>query len=206
MTFPDSKYNDAGNYAEAYYNELLTATTSVNRTKIIQAAEILTQIYSNGGTLYTCGNGGSASLANHFVCDHCKLVQTDTKLTPKIISLSSKIELMTAIGNDISYDEIFSYQLRSMAKSGDALMTISSSGDSENIIRAALWAKENDIPVISMTGFSGGRSAKMADVNLHVSADNYGIIEDVHGSLLHLLAQYIRQAHMGEGLIQQRKF
>ena len=163
-------------------------------------------MYTDGGIVYSCGNGGSAAIANHLVCDHCKLVRTDTDLTPRIVSLSTTVEIITAIGNDISYDEIFVYQVRALATPGDALITISSSGDSENIVRAASWAKKNNIPVISMTGFSGGRSADIADVNLHVSADNYGIIEDVHQSLMHVLAQYIRQAHMDEGLIRQRKF
>jgi phosphoheptose isomerase len=86
------------------------------------------------------------------------------------------------------------------------LITISSSGESENIVRAALWAKDNGIPVIAMTGFSGGRSADIADVNLHVAADNYGVIEDIHQSLMHILAQHLRQAHMDEALIGQRKF
>ena len=140
------------------------------------------------------------------MCDHCKLVQTDTQLTPRVVSLSATVEIITAIGNDISYDEIFLYQLRSLARPGDALITISSSGDSENIVRAAKWAKENGLSVISMTGFSGGRSAKIADVNLHVTADNYGVIEDAHQSLMHILAQYVRQAHMDEAVIKQRKF
>ena len=65
---------------------------------------------------------------------------------------------------------------------------------------------QNEMPVISMTGFSGGRSAELATINLHVDADNYGIIEDVHQSLMHILAQFIRQAHMDEDLIPQRKF
>ncbi len=103
-------------------------------------------------------------------------------------------------------NEVFVYQLRSLARPGDALITISSSGDSENIVRAALWAKQSGIPVISMTGFSGGRSADIADVNLHVAADNYGVIEDVHQSLMHILAQHVRQAHMDEEVISQRKF
>jgi len=206
MTFPDTKFNDAGSYANAYYAKFLEATASVDTDMLDRAASILTKIYSAGGTVYTCGNGGSAAIANHFVCDHCKLVQTDTELTPRIVSLSSKIELITAIGNDISYDEIFAYQIRSMAKPGDALITISSSGDSENIVRAALCAKEKGIPVISLTGFSGGRSSEIADVNLHAIADNYGVIEDVHQSILHLLAQFIRQNHMDEEVIKQRKF
>jgi DNA-binding MurR/RpiR family transcriptional regulator len=73
-------------------------------------------------------------------------------------------------------------------------------------VRAATWAKENGIPVISMTGFSGGRSAGIADANLHVAGDNYGVIEDVHQSLMHILAQYIRHEHMDEALIAERKF
>jgi phosphoheptose isomerase len=206
MTFPDNKFADAGSYAEAYFNEIKDAAANLNRDNLAQAAGILLKVYNEGGMVYSCGNGGSAAIANHLVCDHCKLVQTDTNLTPRIYSLSNAIEIITAIGNDLSYDEIFVYQLRSLAKPGDALITVSSSGDSENIVRAALWAKANGIPVISMTGFSGGRSADIADVNLHVTADNYGVIEDIHQSLMHLLAQYIRQEYMDEEVIRQRKF
>ena len=206
MTFPDKIFADAESYAGAYFAQINIAASSVNREKIERAAHVLAKTYSSDGTVYACGNGGSAAISNHLVCDHCKLVQTDTNLTPRIVSLSTTVEMITAIANDISYDEVFVYQLRSMAKPGDALITISSSGNSENIVRAAFWAKTNGIPVISMTGFSGGRSAEIADVNLHVNADNYGVIEDIHQSLMHILAQYIRQAHMAEDIVSQRKF
>ena len=206
MTFPENKFGDAGSYATAYFSKIKDAAATVDTEQLKLAADILSKVYAQGGMVYSCGNGGSAAIANHLVCDHCKLVQTDTKLTPRIVSLSTTVEMITAIGNDISFDEIFVYQLSSLAKPGDALITISSSGDSENIVRAARWAKENDLPVISMTGFSGGRSAEIADANLHITADNYGVIEDVHQSFMHILAQYIRQAHMDEKLINQRKF
>jgi phosphoheptose isomerase len=206
MTFPDKKFADVGSYASAYFAQITTAAASINQGKLEQAAAILTRIYSSGGMVYACGNGGSAAISNHLVCDHCKLIQTDTDLTPRVVSLSTTVEMITAIANDISYDEVFAYQLRSLSTPGDALITISSSGDSENIVRAALWAKETGIPVIALTGFSGGRSADIADVNLHVAADNYGVVEDVHQSLMHILAQHIRQAHMGEAVISQRKF
>lgn len=206
LTFPERKFADAESFAKTYFERLTTAAATIDWEKLNRAAGILTNVYSEGGVVYSCGNGGSAAISNHLVCDHCKLVQTDTKLTPRVVSLSATVEIITAIGNDISYDEVFLYQLRSMAKPGDALMTISSSGNSENIVRAALWAKENDVSVISLTGFSGGRSAEIADVNLHVNADNYGVIEDLHQSLMHILAQYVRQAHMDEALVKQRKF
>jgi D-sedoheptulose 7-phosphate isomerase len=206
MTFPDVRFADAGGYADAYFAQLLKVAASVDRVSLKNAADILTRVYRDGGTVYSCGNGGSAAIANHVVCDHCKLVRSDTDLTPRIYSLNSSIELVTALGNDLSYEEIFVYQLAALAKPGDALLTISSSGDSENIVRACNWAKDHDLPVISLTGFSGGRSARIADANLHVVADNYGVIEDVHQSLLHILAQFIRQANMNNELISQRKF
>ncbi|MBN1351539.1 SIS domain-containing protein [candidate division KSB1 bacterium] len=206
MTFPDRRFVDARSYANAYFEKVNESVASIDPEKLQAAADILTKVYSEGGMLYSCGNGGSAAIANHIVCDHCKLVRTDTELTSRIYSLSTTVEIITAIGNDISYDDIFVFQLRSLARPGDGLLTISSSGDSENIVRAVQWAKENGIPVISLTGFSGGRSAVIADVNLHVDADNYGIIEDVHQAILHILAQYIRQAHMSEEIIKQRKF
>ena len=206
MTFPESRFSDVSDYATAYFSEVAKAAASIDKDKLNQAVQLLTRTYTDGGMLFSCGNGGSAAIANHLVCDHSKLVRTDTDLLSRVVSLSSTIEIITAIGNDISYDEIFSYQLKTLAKPGDVLITISSSGDSENIVRAALWAKENKIPVISMTGFSGGRSATIADINLHVAANNYGVIEDTHQSLMHILAQFVRQAHMDEHLIADRKF
>jgi D-sedoheptulose 7-phosphate isomerase len=206
MSFPDQKYSDANAYVDAYFFQVSEAAASVSRTKVEEAAAILTKAFSNGSMVYSCGNGGSAAIANHLVCDHCKLVRTDTDLTPRIVSLSTTVEMITAIGNDISYDEIFSYQLDALAVPDDVLITISSSGDSENIVRAAQLAKKKGMPVISMTGFSGGRSAEIADVNLHVTADNYGVIEDVHQSLMHILAQYVRHLHMDAATIRERKF
>lgn len=206
MAFPDKKYGEVKTYAKAYFSRVSSAAATVDVDKLQQAAEVLAEIYTAGGLVYSCGNGGSAAIANHLVCDHSKLVRTDTELNSRIVSLSSTVEIITAIGNDLSFDEIFVYQLRVLAKPGDALITISSSGNSENIVKAAQWAKDNGLPVISMTGFSGGRSAEIADVNLHVREENYGIVEDVHQSLMHILAQYIRQDHMAEELIKDRNF
>jgi len=109
-------------------------------------------------------------------CDHLKGVQTDTNIRPRIISLSSTIETITAIANDISYDDVFLYQLQTMADKDDVLITISSSGDSENVVKASDRARENGLYVIAFTGVLGGRTAKLAHVNLHVDGDNYGII------------------------------
>ena len=206
MTFPKTKFSDISDYTDAYFEQYAKASASVDRIKLAQASDILLVAYSASKTLYVCGNGGSASISNHLACDHGKLLATDTDLLPRVHSLATNIEVITAIANDISYDEIFIHQLKLVADPGDVVMTVSSSGDSENVVRTAEWAREFGLDVISMTGFSGGRTAKAATVNLHVEADNYGIIEDVHQSLMHLLGQFMRQSQMGEKLIQQRRF
>jgi phosphoheptose isomerase len=207
MAFPDERYDDAGAFADDYFALAGMAAASVDRDALREAATLLTRVHRDDrATIYSCGNGGSAAIANHLVCDHCKAVQSDTALRPRVYSLSAHIEIMTAVSNDISYDDVFAYQLRSLARPGDALVSVSSGGDSENIVRAVAWAKDNGVPVVAMTGFSGGRSASLADVNLHVDAFNYGVIEDVHQSLMHILAQYIRQAHMDAATVRQRRF
>ena len=206
MTFPDTKFSDIAAYSDAYFKQYVEASSSIDQTKLAKAADILLNAYKNLKTLYVCGNGGSASISNHLACDHGKLLATDTDLQPRVQSLSTNIEVITAIANDISYDQVFVHQLKLSANPGDILMTVSSSGDSENVVQAAQWAREFGLEVISMTGFSGGRTAKISNVNLHVDGNNYGVIEDVHQSLMHLLGQYLRQLLMDEELIQKRKF
>ena len=116
------------------------------------------------------------------------------------------MEMITAIANDISYDETFVYQLKTLAEPGDVLLTISASGDSENVVQSAKWAKDNGLSVIAFTGFDGGRSAAIADINLHVDGDNYGVVEDIHQGLMHILAQFLRQSHMDDATVPDRKF
>ena len=173
---------------------------------LADAFVLLDKAYKRGATVYVCGNGGSAAISNHLACDHSKCGQTDTILRPKVVSLSTNIEMITAIANDLSYEDAFVYQLKTLAEPKDILITISCSGDSENIVRASKWAKEAKLKVISFTGFEGGRSADIADINLHVDADNYGLIEDVHQSLMHILAQFLRLSHMDSTKILDRNF
>jgi phosphoheptose isomerase len=206
MTFPDEKFSSVAGYADAYFAAVGKAQASVDRKKLTDALRLLDAAYKRGATLYVCGNGGSASISNHLVCDHSKGGQTDTDLRPKVVSLATNIEMITAIANDISFDDVFVYQLRTLAEKGDVLLTISASGDSENVVRAAEWGRKNGLKVISFTGFEGGRTATLADVNLHVDGDNYGVVEDAHQSLMHILAQYVRLSRMKEDVIRKRKF
>ena len=206
MTFPDEKFTNISDFATTYFRQVKMVQESVNMNLLADAFVLLDKAYKRGATVYVCGNGGSAAISNHLACDHSKCGQTDTILRPKVVSLSTNIEMITAIANDLSYEDAFVYQLKTLAEPKDILITISCSGDSENIVRASKWAKEAKLKVISFTGFEGGRSADIADINLHVDADNYGLIEDVHQSLMHILAQFLRLSHMDSTKILDRNF
>ena len=204
--FPSRKYPDAGAFVTEYARLVAGGLTSVRSSEIDRAAAVLKQAIQNDRLIFACGNGGSAAIANHLTCDCSKNVSTNTTMRPRVVSLSHAIELITAIANDIDYAEIFAFQLRNAARPGDVLITISSSGDSENIVRALAWARENGLGTIAMSGFSGGRSAKMADINLHVAAENYGVVEDIHQSMMHCFAQYLRQRAMAPEHVVTRAF
>jgi phosphoheptose isomerase len=185
----------------------VAAHATVDTVAFAQAAAALEEAALRNATVFTCGNGGSAAIANHFACDHTKGARADTCILPRIHSLVANIEINTAIANDMSYDQVFSYQLQSYAAHGDVLVAISSSGNSPNIVNALLCAREKGIQSIAMTGFHGGRAREITDLSLHVAAHNYGVVEDVHQSLMHALAQFLRQRHMtDQSLIASRAF
>jgi D-sedoheptulose 7-phosphate isomerase/D-glycero-D-manno-heptose 1,7-bisphosphate phosphatase len=204
--FPSSAYTLASSYCEGYFAELARASASIDLAAVQRAAAVLVEAYTNGANVFACGNGGSAAIANHFQCDHLKGVRHETDLLPKVISLSTSTELLTAIANDIGYEEVFSYQLQSQARPGDVLVAISSSGRSANIVNAISWARDNDVRTVAMTGFQGGDARKLAEVALHVASINYGIVEDLHQTLAHALAQFIRQSRMTAGTIAATTF
>jgi phosphoheptose isomerase len=206
MKFPLGPHNSAGDYWAGYREAVAQASASVDAAAVERAAELLDDLFTSGRTLYVCGNGGSAAIANHLLCDFAKGIQTDTPVRPKVVSLSSHLELILAIGNDIDFAEVFAYQVRSFAAKGDALMTISASGNSENVVRAVHAARAAGAATIALTGFQGGRCSTLADVNIHVNAENYGIVEDVHQSLMHVFAQYLRLRRMDASLIAAKHF
>ena len=156
--FPAVPYRTAASYTTAYLNELSHAASTVDPVSLDRACELLVDAYSHGRFVFSCGNGGSAAVANHLQCDHLKGVRTGTDLHPRVISLSSSIELLTAIANDLGYHDSFAYQLRAQSHPGDVLIVISSSGNSPNILHALEWAAQNGLRTIALTGFDGGKA------------------------------------------------
>ena len=204
--FPAAPYTSAAAFFGAYADEAARAARSVEPAALDRAAAILLDAYTRGAGVFACGNGGSAAIANHLQCDHVKGVRTATDLTPRVVSLSANIELITAIANDMTYDDVFTYQLQSQAGPGDVLIAVSSSGRSPNIVRALTWARDHDLHTIALTGFDGGGAKAVAEVTIHVDGTNYGIVEDLHQAIMHGLAQYIRQSRMTADAISSGVF
>ena len=204
--FPAVPYLSAASYLAGYVDESLWAATSIDPAALDRAAAVLLEAYTGGAEVFSCGNGGSAAIANHLQCDHMKGIRLATDLTPRVVSLSANVELLTAIANDLAYEDVFVYQLQSQSKPGDVLIAISSSGRSPNIVRALTWAREHGLRTIALTGFDGGDARAVAEVTIHVDGANYGIVEDLHQAIMHGLAQYIRQSRMSADAISSTVF
>ena len=205
VRFPAGRFATAASFFDGYADEAARSSAAPS-TDFAARAAVLLDAYISGAGVFACGNGGSAAIANHLQCDHSKGVRTATDLLPKVVSLSVNVELLTAIANDMSYEDVFVYQLQCHSAPGDVLIAVSSSGRSPNIVRALTWARDHGLRTIALTGFDGGEARAVAEVPIHVDGTNYGIVEDLHQAIMHALAQYIRQSRMSADVISSTVF
>ena len=177
-----------------YYEEELTqAILALDDCEMDKAASLLLDAYREDRQIFIFGNGGSASTANHFVCDFGKNAVLGDKKRFRILSLSDNIAKITALGNDIAYAEIFREQMKNLMRSGDAAIAISASGNSPNVVNACEYAKKIGGKLIVLAGCSGGKIAPMADVALVSDMKSYERIEDLHLIILHMIVCYFKE-------------
>lgn len=186
-------YIEPFEYFNTYRNDIANALKGIREESYNKAYALLADAGTFGNRIFVCGNGGSAAIAEHFSCDHSKGVRSATSLRPNVVSLASNMATITAIGNDLGYEKIFSKQLEfSNATKGDILVAISSSGNSPNILTALERANDSGVVSIAFVGFDGGKAAQLADIVLHVNSFNYGVVEDCHQVLMHSLSQALQ--------------
>lgn len=167
----------------------------IDKVDPIVLSNIITQINdveANKGQVYVLGNGGSASTASHMVNDlGAGLTRRDIK-NLKIQSLSDNTASCSALSNDVGYENIFYYQLKGKLSKNDLIISISCSGNSENILKAVEYAKSQNVKTISFTGFDGGELKKISDLTIHIDTPkgSYGLVEDVHMILNHMIYSY----------------
>jgi D-sedoheptulose 7-phosphate isomerase len=204
--FPIKIFKDSRLFFEGYFSVLNNFLQNKNLNKLINISNEIYRKIINKKKIFICGNGGSGSIADHFLCDFMKGVSSDTYFKPKIISLNSNPSLLSAIANDLGYDKIFEFQLDNLAKAGDLIVLLSCSGNSKNIIRAIKLGKKKKVKIIGFTGFQGGYLKKNSDINFHVNISNYGIVEDIFQITMHCMSQFIRQKYLKNKKIKKNKF
>lgn len=182
---------DFAAFVADYYARFAQALHDFDKGPLAGVLGVLDAVAAAGGTLWLAGNGGSAAIADHSVCDISKGTYAPGKAPLRAVSLAANGPLLTALGNDIAYADVFAAPLQYYLTERDAVLLVSSSGNSENVVRACQAANDRGVPTIAFTGFSGGRLKQMARHVVHVPVTNYGIVEDIHQSLIHVLTQYI---------------
>lgn len=184
--------HDFDEFATSYYRRFAEALTGFDKSPLADVLAVFDAVIARGGTVWVAGNGGSAAIADHTVCDCSKGTHVPGTPPFRTISLASNVPMLTALANDISYDAVFAEQLKYYLTDKDAVLVVSSSGNSPNVVNACAYAREQGVPTIAFVGFKGGRLAEIADHVVHIAVDNYGIVEDTHQSLIHMLTQYMR--------------
>jgi len=177
-----------------YKKNFIDCISKINLEKIVAISDELEKIIKKKKRIFVAGNGGSAAVANHFLCDFNKGVKLSSgkKIIPRVISLSNSIELITAISNDTDYEEIFKSQIENYIEPGDCLFLMSCSGKSKNILKLINFCKNKKIKIILLTGFLNKKLNIKVNHHLNINFKNYGITEDIFSSIMHMISQYLR--------------
>lgn len=155
-----------------------------------RALEMFRKTVRGGGTLFFCGNGGSAADAQHLATEYVVRYKRDRRAYPAV-ALTTDTSLLTAVGNDLGFDEIFARQIDALAKSGDLLIVHSTSGNSPNVLRAAEAAKRKGVPVLAFSAGDGGQLCQLADLAIIVPTDRTDRAQEIHLCIEHRICELI---------------
>ena len=180
-------------FARDYRKELAAGLAGLNPKAMDAFVKELERVRRQKKTVFLMGNGGSAATASHIANDFAKTAYVDGAPRIRALCLADNVSLLTAIANDISYDDIFSEQLKALAVKGDLVVLISGSGNSPNVLRAAQHAQDFGLKTVGLLGFDGGKLKNMVDILLHIESSQYGVVEDAHLSIGHTISFYFKQ-------------
>jgi D-sedoheptulose 7-phosphate isomerase len=184
---------DVREFAAWYRARSIEQWNQLDLPALSKIAAVLERAQAAGRFIWVCGNGGSAASSAHVGCDFGKTAARKGAKPLKCVSLSDNMAFMTAIGNDLSFGETFSRQLENVVAKDDVVVLISGSGNSANLVAAAKLARKRGARVVSLLGFDGGRLKSLSDEVLLIPSDQYGVIEDLHMSVAHILTFYLKQ-------------
>ena len=176
---------------DIYFKKLNAVLEEIDLESINNAISLIKNKIDNNKKIITCGNGGSAHTASHYITDWNKSFYLSKGIQFKGLSLCDNLGLVTAYANDISYEEIFSGQLKNIGNNEDLLIVISGSGKSKNVIKALETAKTLGIETLSIIGYDGGECIKLSDNFIHIPSFDMQICEDLHIIIGHIIMKEI---------------
>jgi D-sedoheptulose 7-phosphate isomerase len=201
MNNVDIAYNNSKNFSDffqGYLNYLNTILAKIDPISLNNLSQEFESAREKGHTIFVAGNGGSATtattMANDIGFDIIRKTGTDNPF--RVLALTDNNSVITAIGNDVGYENIFINQLRIHYRKGDKLIVISASGKSPNLIKAAKWVKSEKGNVIGLLGFDGGELKGLCDVAVHINTQpgEYGPVEDAHLIVNHVLTHWFQNS------------
>jgi len=176
-----------------YLDRLIATLERLPTDAIEHLSQMLYRAYCDGKQVFILGNGGSASTASHMACDLGRNTIAPNMRRFRVMSLNDNIPLLTALSNDLGYENVFAEQLQNLIRPGDVLIVLSGSGDSTNVVKAMEYARSQSAEVAALLGFGGGRAAAIADLTVLVDSEDYGVIEDAHLVINHVLVEHFRE-------------
>jgi D-sedoheptulose 7-phosphate isomerase len=179
-------------YIEAHLDKVRAAVAGLPKDRLALLGQTLLRAYRNEKQVFTIGNGGSSSTASHMAADLAKNTIGPNMRRFRISSLNDNAAIVTALANDLGYENVFAEQLMNLIRAGDVLIVVSASGNSPNVISAIRYARSQSAHVAGLLGFDGGEAGSLVDNAIVVSSTDYGVVEDVHLIINHMLVDYLR--------------
>lgn len=180
-------------FARWYRRQAVEQWRRLDLGAIAALADALMEAERAGRRIYVMGNGGSAAAASHIATDLSKTASVPRRPRLRCLSLSENLALLTAISNDLSFEDVFSYQLENLLEPRDVTLFVSGSGNSPNLLKAARLARARGAVSAALLGFDGGKLRRLVDIPVWIPSDQYGVIEDMHLGVGHILAFFLRQ-------------
>ncbi|WP_205314844.1 D-sedoheptulose-7-phosphate isomerase [Nonomuraea lactucae] len=180
-----------------YLDRLSRSLKAVSVADLARVASIIEAAYRSRGTLYVCGNGGSAATASHFAVDMAKNTRVSGVPPVRVVSLVDHVPALTAWANDIGYEKVFSGQIEGLAVPGDVIIGISTSGNSPNVLHALAYGRDHGMTTVGLLGPVGGHARDLCDAWVAAPAESIEEQEDLHMTMTHVLTRHMREVVRG---------
>lgn len=184
---------DAARFTQSYLAQLEEVIRALPQEAIAEFIEWMAQARAEDRSVFVMGNGGSAATASHFATDVGKSASLGRPKRFRILSLADNVPWITALGNDLSYADVFVEQLCNYAQPDDLVVAISVSGNSPNVVKAVEWAKAHACRTVGLTGAPGGRLKDLVDLPIVVDTDHFGRAEDAHLVITHIVGYFFME-------------